>query len=149
MDGDARLRRGTGDADAAACAEVFNDWVDATPWMPRVHPAEDVVRHYREHVLARQDVTVAERDGRVVGFVAVSPGWIEQVYIAPEARGQGLGGALVGVARRACPDGLRLWTFVANDGALRFYRRQGFVEERRTDGDNEEGLADVLLGWRP
>ena len=37
--------------DAAACAAVFNAWVDATEWMPRVHPADDVERHYREHVL--------------------------------------------------------------------------------------------------
>jgi hypothetical protein len=41
-----------------------------------------------------------------------------------------------------------LWTFVANAGARRFYAREGFVEARRTEGENEEGLPDVLLTWR-
>ena len=41
-----------------------------------------------------------------------------------------------------------LWTFVANAPARRFYAREGFVEVRRTGGENEEGLPDVLLKWR-
>jgi ribosomal protein S18 acetylase RimI-like enzyme len=40
-------------------------------------------------------------------------------------------------ARR--PGGLRLWTFVSNERAQRFYERWGFEEVERTDGrDNEE-----------
>ena len=50
-------------------------------------------------------------------------------------------------ARR--PEGLTLWTFVANEGARRFYAREGFVEVGRTEGENEEGLPDVLLAWKP
>jgi GNAT superfamily N-acetyltransferase len=143
---DPRLRPAVAE-DAAACAAIFNDWVAATPWMPRVHPAEDVVQHYREHMLPTHAVTVAERAGRVVGFMALRDGWIAQLDLAAEARGQGLGAALVARAREASPDGLRLWTFVANDRARRFYAREGFVEARRTDGDNEEGLPDLLLVW--
>ena len=80
--------------DAAACAAVFNDWVDATDWMPRVHPADDVERHYREHVLEVCAVTVAEVDGRVAGFLALdAEGMVGGLYLAPEARGRGVGGA--------------------------------------------------------
>ena len=134
--------------DAAACAAIFNAWVDATAWMPRVHDADDVVRHYREHVLAHCAVTVAERGGAVAGFLAVAgDGHVDALYLAPEARGQGVGAALLAEARARHPGGLTLWAFVANAGARRFYAREGFVEVRRTDGDNEEGLADVLLAW--
>lgn len=135
--------------DAAACAGIFNDWVDATPWMPRVHPPDDVARHYAEHVVATLDVTVVEREGRVVGFMALAPGWIEQLYLSPGARGLGAGSTLVAAAKRAHPEGLRLWTFVANGPAREFYARRGFEEIRRTGGENEEGLPDVLLGWAP
>ena len=38
--------------DAAACAAIFDAWVDATDWMPRVHPPAVVERHFRETVLA-------------------------------------------------------------------------------------------------
>jgi GNAT superfamily N-acetyltransferase len=133
--------------DAADCAAIFDDWVGATDWMPRVHPAEDVVRHYREHVFRQCAVAVAERHGRAVGFLARNGTWIEQLYLAPEARGLGVGGGLLAAAKAASPGGLTLWTFVANQGARRFYARAGFRELRRTAGENEEGLPDVLLGW--
>ena len=136
--------------DAAACAAVFNDWVNATAWMPRVHPADDVERHYREHVLAVCAVTVAELDGRVAGFLALDPeGMVGGLYLAPEARGRRVGRALLDAAKARRPEALTLWTFVANAGARRFYAREGFVEAGRTEGENEEGLADVLLAWKP
>jgi GNAT superfamily N-acetyltransferase len=132
--------------DAAACASIFNAWVDATDWMPRVHPPEDVERHFRETVLPTRAVTVAERGG-VLGFIAVGDGQVEGLYLAPEARGRGVGTALVDRAKAAWPAGLALWAFAANAPARRFYARRGFIELRRTDGDNEEGLPDVLLCW--
>jgi len=136
--------------DAAACAAIFDDWVEATDWMPRVHPADDVERHYREHVLAVCAVTVAEVDGRVAGFLALDPeGLVGGLYLAPEARGRGLGKALMDAAKALRPEGLTLWTFVANAGARRFYAREGFVEAGRTAGEDEEGLADLLLAWKP
>ena len=136
--------------DTAACAAIFNAWVDATPWMPRVHPPEDVERHYREHVLVTCAVTVAETGGAPVGFLALDgEGYVAGLYLAPEARGRGIGAALIAAAKAARPQGLLLWTFLANEGARRFYARQGFVESGRTEGENEEGLPDVLLRWRP
>lgn len=137
-------------ADAAACAAVFNNWVDATDWMPRVHPPEDVERHYREHVLAVCEVTVAEVDGRIAGFLALDcEGLVGGLYLAPAARGRGVGSRLLEAAKARRPEGLALWTFAANAGARRFYRRHGFVEAGATDGENEERLPDLLLAWKP
>ena len=133
--------------DAVGCAAVFNAWVDATGWMPRVHPPEDVVRHFRETVLPTRVVTVAEREGTIVGFLALGDGRVDGLYLAPSARRQGVGAALVERAKAAAPTGLTLWTFAANAAAQRFYAAQGFVELLRTDGDNEEGLPDILLAW--
>ncbi len=117
--------------------------------MPRVHDAADVARHYREHVMATCAVTVAEVDGAVAGFVAVDgEGYVGGLYLAPEARGRGIGAALLDVAKAARPEGLMLWAFVANAAARRFYAREGFVVAGGTEGENEEGLPDVLLTWR-
>jgi GNAT superfamily N-acetyltransferase len=147
MSSEATIRPARPD-DAAACAGILNAWIDATPWMRRVHPAEDAVRHYREHVFAVCEVTVAEREGAVVGFLAVEAGGrVDALYLDAAARGQELGRALVAAAKAARPGGLSLWTFLANEGARRFYAREGFVEVRRTEGENEEGLPDVLLAW--
>ena len=63
--------------------------------------------------------------------------------------GRGIGSALLAVAKRERPQGLRLWAFQTNTGARRFYERHGFVEVRRTDGrDNEERAPDVLYACR-
>ena len=130
-------------ADAAACAAILNGWIDATPWMPRVHPAEEVVRHYRETVLPAQEVLIAGREA-AEGFLALDGSLVSALYVA--SPGKGLGRALLDAAK-AMRARLELWTFLANGGARRFYEREGFGEVRRTTGDNEEGLADVLLGW--
>lgn len=148
MSSEATLRPARSE-DAAACAAIFNAWVDATDWMPRVHPPEDVERHYREHVMTTCRVTVAEMGGAVAGFVAVDgEGYVGGLYLAPEARGRGIGAALLAAAKAARPEGLMLWAFVANTPARRFYAREGFVEAGATAGENEEGLPDVLMTWR-
>ena len=109
-------------------------------------PPEDVERHYREHVLATCAVTVAEIGGAPRGSWrstarAMSPGSTSRRRRAAA----GIGAALIAAAKAARPEGLLLWTFVANEGARRFYAREGFVESGRTEGENEEGLPDVLL----
>ncbi len=135
--------------DAVACVGIFNDWVDATDWMPRVHPPEDVARQFREHVMATCDVLVGERDGVVAGFLSVDgEGFVAGLFVETAARGRGVGTALLGAAKALWPEGLTLWTFEANAGARRFYARHGFVEADRTNGENEEGLPDILLTWR-
>ena len=65
----------------------------------------------------------------------------------PTRAGSGIGAALVAAAKAMNPAGLTLWTFVANERRRAFYAAQGFVELRRTDGDNEERLPDILLAW--
>lgn len=144
-----RVLREGGPADAAACAAIFDAWVDATEWMPRVHPPEAVLRHYREHVFATCRVLVAEEGGAVTGFLAVDgEGFVAALFVAGPARRRGVGAALLDAAKALRPEGLTLWTFAANAGARRFYARRGFVEAGATAGDNEEGLADVMLAWR-
>lgn len=139
--------RVAGQADMAACAEVFNDWVDATSWMPRVHSRKDVTAYYVNVVGPQQTVWIAELCRKVKGFVSCSENFVTALYLAPEARGKGLGKELLDTAKSAFPDGLSLWAFVANRRARDFYQREGFREVRRTDGDNEEGLPDILFRW--
>ncbi|WGH77882.1 GNAT family N-acetyltransferase [Jannaschia ovalis] len=138
------IRRATA-ADAPACAAILNDWIDATPWMPRIHSHGDVIRHYRDRVLPKATVMVAGTDA-VCGFVAADGPLVTALYLAPDARGRGLGAGLLDAVRDGSQ---RLWTFVANAPARRFYYRLGFAEIARSDGANEEGLPDILLERGP
>nr|WP_272212266.1 GNAT family N-acetyltransferase [Marinicella sp. W31]MDC2878178.1 GNAT family N-acetyltransferase [Marinicella sp. W31] len=110
-----------------ACAAILNDWIDETPWMPRIHDHADVERHYREHVFENCTVTIAAEEGEAVGFSTVSHGsFISALYLTAQARGRGIGTMLVNDCKAQKPTGLSLWTFVANRPARDFYGRAGF-----------------------
>jgi GNAT superfamily N-acetyltransferase len=138
-------------ADAAAAADL---WLRARAAAaddgsipPPVHGAEDVRAWFASHVVPRTSLWLAELyDGALAGLLVLNDGWVEQLYVDPQQTGKGVGSTLLARASRECEDGLQVWTFASNSGALRFYERHGFTEVRRTDGrDNEERAPDVLL----
>ncbi len=134
-------------ADAPACAAILNAWIDETPWMPLVHTHEDVERQYDEFVFQNRKVTVAE-DAAPIGYLALDAGagFITSFFLKANARSAGVGKCLLDHTK-AEAEQLQLWTYVENTGARRFYEREGFSEADRSDGDNEEGLSDILFRW--
>jgi GNAT superfamily N-acetyltransferase len=138
-------------ADAVPVAEVWLRSFDAAlPTVRRAHPDPDVRRWIRDVLVPLGDTWVAEVDDAVVGVLALSEGWIDQLYLHPEHRGRGIGDRFVALAQRRHPAGLQLWTFQVNGPARRFYERHGFVAAEFTDGSgNEEREPDVRYVWRP
>ena len=105
---------------------------------------------HTETVFNERDVYVVDQANRVVGMVAVSDdAYVTALYVSARHRGMCLGKALLDRAKNIFPDNLNLWTFVSNFDARRFYEREGFKEVRRTNGENEECLPDILFCWKP
>jgi ribosomal protein S18 acetylase RimI-like enzyme len=131
-------------SDATAIAIIMRAALGSFDWMPVIHtPAEDLA-FIRDIVLPRQQVTVAEVDKAIVGFIAVSGDWVEQLYLDPDWTGQGIGSRLLTQATAALPV-VKLHCFQSNTGARRFYERHGFRAEAFGDGTtNEEGLPDIF-----
>jgi ribosomal protein S18 acetylase RimI-like enzyme len=135
--------------DITACAAILNAWIDETDWMPRLHTPEAVVKHYQTEVFQQRQLFVAEVEGAVAGMMALSrDGFVTALYVDSPFRCRGIGTLLVARAKDELGTPVGLWTFQANAVALEFYRQRGFFEVNRTDGDNEEGLPDILLEWR-
>jgi GNAT superfamily N-acetyltransferase len=112
------------------------------------HPEDDVRRWIAAHVIPRCEAWVASDEaGVVVGLLVLDRDWLDQLYVEPTLTARRIGAQLLEVAKRERPDGLRLWTFAANEGARRFYERHGFTARGCTSGDNEEGAPDVLYAW--
>ena len=142
------IRRAAGD-DAAAVAAVFLDSFHATYEFPLAHTDDEVRGWIRDRLIPEHEVWVATDEGRVVALLALAPGWIEQLYVAPDRLGQGIGGRLVALAKARQPDALQLWTFQVNGRARRFYEHHGFVPVEQTDGSgNEERQPDVRYAWQ-
>lgn len=151
------LRRAVS-GDAPAIAQVFLDAFHATYDFPLAHTDDEVRGWVRDRMVATMETWVAVDDaaevavagragGAVVALMVVAPGHLEQLYVAPDRLGGGIGRRLVDLAKERSPEGLSLWTFQVNDRARRFYERNGFVAVEFTDDGNEERQPDVRYEW--
>jgi len=119
----------------------------ALPTLKGLHTPEEDRWFFRELVFAACDIRGAFGGCGMTGIIAFRKDWIDQLYVLPDAQGQGVGTALLQVAQGAF-DRLQLWTFQRNISARRFYEARGFVLVRETDGArNEEREPDALYLW--
>jgi len=147
MTGGPSLRQ-LGLADMPAAALVHRTAFDQRlPWLTGLHTPEEDRDYWSTRLFATCEIWGVERDGSLLGVIAFREGWIDQLYILPEAQGQGIGSKLLDIAKAAYPE-LFLWTFQRNTLARRFYEARGFAVVRQTDGaGNEENEPDVLYRW--
>lgn len=112
------------------------------------HTPDKFVALYRDMVFDAGPLWGAFDGDRLLGFVALLPGWIDHLYVEPARHGEGIGSALVRLAQRE-QDNLQLHTFQANVRARALYERHSFTVEELTDGRrNEERMPDVRYRWR-
>jgi putative acetyltransferase len=107
-------------------------------------------QRWRDDLIPAVHITVAEANGRMVGFVTVDPHSfdLDQIVVAPEAWGTGIAAALIEEAKRISPNGLDLHVNKDNARAIRFYEKLGFV----TCGEAmnwRSGAAVQKMSWRP
>ena len=88
-------------------------------------------------------MVVATSEIGIVGFMGASDGRLEMLFVAPEARGKGIGKRLVheGFVNLSVSE---VTVNEQNPQAIGFYRRMGFRVYKRTDVD-EQGRPYPLL----
>jgi ribosomal protein S18 acetylase RimI-like enzyme len=128
------------DTDLNSCRQL---WVQLTEWHRKIYdtPAigvDDPGKHFDNHLakVGQERLWVAEQEGGVVGLIGLQPGYdegtveVEPLVVAGEARGSGVGKALVEhVVSEVQKMGLReVNVHVAgrNAEAIRFYHDIGF-----------------------
>jgi putative acetyltransferase len=115
------------------------------PYLPELHTALDDRDYFASVLFPGGDVWVADA-GKIVGYCASPPGWIQHLYVHPAHQHRGIGTALLDKAKEANRE-LQLWVFEQNARARAFYAKHGFTEIGGTDGNNEEKQPDVLMRW--
>ncbi len=127
-----------------ACGEITADWIATRDWARDLHSRAEVMDFYTGSVFATRETWVA--GDPVEGFYVWHPEWREVTALMARHPGRGVGRALLDHAK-ATYGSFVLYVMQANRRAWDFYRREGLTELKRSDGDNEEGLPDVLMGW--
>ncbi len=137
-----QVRRATAE-DAPACADIVNDWIDATPWIPRVHAREVIAQMIREGFPLREIHVAGDP---IDGYLSFNPEADHVVALYTARPGVGIGKALMDRVKDG-RDYLMLWTHEPNRAAQRFYAREGFeIVDRNPEGG--DGLPELKMEWR-
>jgi len=138
-------------ADEDAAIELWrHTWQQHYPQIDFAQRVDWWRERWRNEIVPAATVSVADADGRMVGFVTVDPttGYLDQIVVAPEAWGSDAATMLMDEARRISPGGLDLKVNADNARAIRFYEKQGFRDAGETV--NEISGAPVrMMRWRP
>jgi putative acetyltransferase len=105
---------------------------------------------WRDELVPNAELVIAEVDGILVGFVTVDPRtlYLDQIVVAPEYWGSGLGASLIAEAKHISPNGLDLDVNTDNARAIAFYAKCGFVVS--STGKNPiSGKPIHRMSWRP
>ena len=139
------------EGDGPGIATVWLDAWYATFDFPPGHPDDEVRTWLATELLSTRETWVAtEPDGRVVALLALSDEMVDQLYVAPDRIGTGIGSRLIATAKARRPDGVDLYCFAVNARARAFYESHGFVAVATGDGSsNSEGQPDIRYAWRP
>ena len=132
--------------DTDALVDVWRGAVEATHDFLAPDDVRELETGLRDEYLAAVDVTVAEVDGRVVGFVGTDGHRVEMLFVDPDRHGRGIGRALLTEVGRAHPV-LELDVNEQNPAALGFYRALGFEVTGRSETDGQ-GRPFPLLHLR-
>lgn len=131
-----RLRSCRGRDEWPVLVQVWRSAVEAT----HDFLTADDVAGYRDRLatefLPAVQVTVAEIDGRVVGFAGQAGRRLEMLFVDAACRGLGVGSALLAAAMSTTPD-LLVDVNEQNPQAVGFYLRHGLrvVGRSATDGE--------------
>jgi ribosomal protein S18 acetylase RimI-like enzyme len=128
----------------------FDTWHITSPRLTQPQPIELWEQRFRNEILPRETVLVAERHGQTCGFLALreSEGYVHLLYVSPSAQRSGVGSRLLAEAAHRCPTGLSLTTLESNDNARRFYERHGWIAGEQGQSART-GHPTVAYRWTP
>lgn len=108
-------------------------------------------------IILLADVAQARPAAFVCAYRDLDPvwgSWIDNLHVLPALRGKGIGENLIRAAARTLAAdakiaGLHLWTFEANQAALKFYRRLGgeVVERGTSQIPAARGASILRVFW--
>ena len=130
-----RVRPSRGPVDFAPLVAIWRSAVDATHEFLADADRDEVESRLESDYFPAVSLTVAELNGRPVGFAGVLDGNLETLFIDAKQRGTGIGTSLLSHAIN--DHGVRYVDVnEQNRQAVEFYTRRGFQVVRRSETDD-------------
>jgi GNAT superfamily N-acetyltransferase len=133
--------------------EVARVWMESWVSTGLAEASNFLLANLRARVLREIDkgwsLYAADDDGRIAAMLALHlpDRYLDQLFVAPDYQGQGLGRRLLGFTREHLPDEIWLRCVRENDKAWRWYEREGFVfEEEKVDPNT--GFTMKYYRWK-
>lgn len=148
---DFRLRRYDAARDEdASIALWLRSWEATYPDIDFAERLDWWRERWRSTLVPASEIIIADAGGVMIGLVTVDPRtfYLDQIVVAPEYWGTGVGPALIAEAKRISPQGLDLDVNTDNARARAFYGREGFVVTG-TGKNPISGKPVCRLRWRP
>jgi putative acetyltransferase len=134
----------------AAVALWLRTWQATYPQLDFAARLDWWRRRWQSEIVPAARIVIAQAGDAMIGFVTVDPRtlYLDQIVVAPEFWGFGVGAMLLAEAKRISPRGLDLDVNTDNARAIRFYAREGFVISGA--GVNPiSGRPVHRMSWRP
>ena len=145
-----KLRLYTAADEDAAIALWLRSWQKAYPQIDFAARLAWWRERWRNELVPRAKIVIAETEGVMEGFVTVEPdnGYLDQIVVAPEFWGSNVAAMLLDEAKRLAPAGIELLVNKDNARAIAFYEKHGFA----CIGDDVNpisGRSVDRMRWRP
>ncbi|MGE3147376.1 MAG: GNAT family N-acetyltransferase [Pseudorhodoplanes sp.] len=134
----------------AAIALWQRTWQEAYPQIAFAKRVEWWRGRWRNDLVPVADIVLAQEGTALVGFVTIERrrGYLDQLAVAPEAWGTGVGRLLLDEAKRRSPAGIVLHVNKDNARAIRLYDKAGFGIAGE-DINPHSGAPVYRMAWRP
>jgi ribosomal protein S18 acetylase RimI-like enzyme len=133
--------------------EIARVWMESWASTGLEDGSETLLAHLRARV-AREieqgwSLFAVDDNGRVAAMLALHLPklYLDQLFVAPEYQGNGLGRRLLAFTRTLLPDEIWLRCIRENDKAWRWYEREGFVFERE-EVEPTNGFTMKYYRWK-
>ena len=127
---------------------VMDLWLEANLQAHAFIPAAYWHRHAPQVrvLLPQAQVWVYERAAHICGLIGVQQDYVAGLFVARPQRSKGIGHQLLHTVK-AQHERLALSVYQRNEGAVRFYRREGFVTVD-VQMDPDTGACECHMAWR-
>ena len=128
--------------DADRCADIVNNWIKTTKWIPRLYSKRELLKMIEEAIPYREFWVIGNP---VSAYVSFHKDLSQIVALYSYVPGKGYGKILLDKVKEG-REYIQLWSHTANESAHRFYHREGFRKAAYKE-KGDDGIPEIKFKW--